>query len=277
VWVAVVVIMTAAPPAFAQVRGRGRGGPTSVSATTTAAPSPVGSRQFGSWLDDASVIGEGQAWTALSFGHYRFSAGHENDFPIVDATLGFAERAQIGMTVPFYHLSTPGGPVASGVGDVYLNAKVMLVDASSNADGFGLAITPVIEVQGDPVPGEARAAWATPISFELRREGYRVFGTGGYFSRGALVGGGAIEKPLTSRLVMTGALTFSRSLKNDELADLLGMPRNRADVTAMAAYFVTPTIAVYGGTGRTLSGHETATSLVLIGGLSMSFRPQLLN
>jgi hypothetical protein len=45
----------------------------------------------------------------------------------------------------------------------------------------------------------------------------------------------------------------------------------------VAAYFVTPTIAVYGGTGRTLSGHETATSLVLIGGLSMSFRPQLLN
>jgi hypothetical protein len=243
-----------------------------VSASTTAAPSPTGSRQFGSWLDDASVVGEGQAWTAL----YWFRAGHENDFPIVDATLGFAERAQIGMTVPFYRVYTPGGTVASGVGDVYLNAKVMLVDASANTSGFGLAVTPVVEIQGDPVPGEARASWATPVSFELRREGYRVFGTGGYFSRGALIGGGAIEAPFTTHLVVTGALTFSRSVKEDELSDLLGVPRNRADLTAVAAYFVKPTIAVYAGTGRTLSGHPTATTLLLTGGLSISSRPQSL-
>lgn len=280
VWVAAVLIVATAAPASAQGRGsglgRGRGGPTSASATTTAAPSPAGSRQFGSWLDDASVVGEGQAWTALSFGHYRFGGGHENDFPILDATLGFTKRAQIGLTLPFYRVHTPGSPVAAGVGDVYLNAKVLIVDSGSNPRGFGLAVTPVVEVQGDPVPGEPRASWAAPVSVELRVAGYRVFGTGGYFSRGALVGGGAVELPLTNRLVITGALSFSRSLKDDELSDLLQTPRNRTDLTAVAAYFMTPTLAVYGGTGRTLSSDPTATSLLLTGGLSIAFRPALL-
>jgi hypothetical protein len=275
---AAIVVLLAPPPATAQGRGngggRGRGGPTSA-AVSSVAPLPAGSRQFASWLDDASVLGPGQAWTALSFGYSRFTGGHETDFPIVDASLAVAPRAQLGLSVPFYRVYPLGSPSVSGIGDVYLSAKLALVDSAAHRNGFGLAVSPLVEIQGSPSPGSPRASWAAPVSLELRVGGYRLFGTGGYFSRGAVIGGGAIEVPLTDRLMVTGALTHTRSLKADPAADLLQLPAVRTDVSGVAAYFLTSSVAVYGGTGRTLGTGSTATSLTVSGGISVTFVPRM--
>ena len=90
-----VVLALAAAPANAQGKGNGRGkvkggsGPvTSGSASPASSGSGIAIRQFGAWLDDASLLAPGDAWTSITFGHYRSFAGSQTDFPVVDAASG---------------------------------------------------------------------------------------------------------------------------------------------------------------------------------------------
>jgi hypothetical protein len=117
--------------------------------------------------------------------------------------------------------------------------------------------------------------WGLPVDVELRAKGYRFFGSTGFFSRGAMFGGGAVERPFSDSLVLTGALTFTRSLKDDPAAQALGFPRNRSDVTVAASYVLTPSIVAFAGTGRTLGSNPTATSFMLNAGISFSLAPRV--
>jgi hypothetical protein len=268
-----------AAPAGAQGRGNGFGrnnrtsatAPTPTAAINTA--SATGIRQFGSWLDDASVVQPGGAWTSISFGYFTSDGSRQTDMPVIDAGVGVARRVQLGISVPYYHLNFPDGTRMNGVGDVYFNTKVVLADPAEQDSRIGIAITPVVEVASQSVPGTSRFAWAAPISFEARRDTYRVFGSTGYFSRGAFFGSGAIEKPLSERAVITGSMTHMRSLKDDVTADAMGIPKARTDITAVMAYFVNSSIAAFVGTGRTLASGGHGTSFMLTGGLSFSFTP----
>jgi hypothetical protein len=264
-------------PAGAQGKGRKVGQQrVSASAATTGSAAPLAAvstpstLQFGSWLDDASVSAPGSAWTSVSFGHYTLSGSNQTDFPVVDAGLGLADRVQFGLTVPYYRVQVPGSPTFGGVGDVYVNAKVSLIDPAASSRRFGLALTPVIEVL-EQSSGSNRVSWGLPFDLEYRLNGYRVYGSTGFFSRGAFFGGGAVEKAVNDKVVVTGALTFTRSLKEDLAAQAIGIPRSRSDVTAMASYFLTPSIVAFGGTGRTLGSNPSATSLMVNGGVSFSF------
>src|SRR5688572_5227810 len=73
--------------------------------TGSAAPLASGASpstlQYGSWLDDASLIRPGGAWTSISVGHFRLSESRQTDFPVVDAALGLTNRVQFGLTVPY--------------------------------------------------------------------------------------------------------------------------------------------------------------------------------
>jgi hypothetical protein len=276
--VALALAMVAlAVPAAAQGRGNafGRGKTTAAAPTPSAAAAApsVGIRQFGSWLDDASVMAPGTAWTAISFGYFRSSGSRQTDFPSVDAGLGVTRRVQVGFSVPYNRLHFPDGTGINGVGDTYVNAKVTLSEPDA-ASRLGVAITPVVEIASDPLPGASRLAWAAPLSFEVRGGSNRVFGTTGYFSRGAFFGSTAFERQVDDRVVVTASLTHMRSLKEDAEADRLGLPRNRTDVTGVASYFVTDSLAVFAGTGRTLVDSANGTSFLLTGGLSFSFTPR---
>jgi hypothetical protein len=278
---AATIVVLSTMPAAAQGRGKGLGkqgvrpaggSSTRGSGTAAGAPGLVGFRQFGSWLDDASLLASGSAWTAISFGHYRTPGGHQNSFPVVDAGIGLTRRAQFGVTVPYYAAHFADGTSFGGLGDVVANLKFSLINPGSGGRAIGLAVTPIVEVVNDPAPGTGRFSFAAPVSVELRAPKYRLFGSSGYFSHGSVFGSGAVEAPVTDRLLVVAALTYSRSVKDNPAADALGLAKSRSDISAVAAYFLTPSIAAFGGTGRTMSGADgSGTSLMLTGGVSFTF------
>src|SRR5512134_1270309 len=122
---AAVLVTAAASPLFAQGKGnawgRGRSGsPSAASAPAPASPgdadeffipSGTGVRNFGAWLDDASLLPPGMGWTTVSFGYWRTPLAREIDLPTIDGGVGITKRVQLGFSVPFYHVGEPGGPL----------------------------------------------------------------------------------------------------------------------------------------------------------------------
>jgi hypothetical protein len=273
------VAFAGASPAAAQGKGKGLGkgrGPTPpVAPSSASAAAPIfGIRQFGAWLDDASLLDAGSASAAVSLGIVRSAGGRQTDFPIVDAGLGLTPRVQLGMTVPYYQLSFVDGSRAAGLGDVYLAAKVGLIDpAKKTTSGFGLAVSPLLEILADPDPtGSRNFHVGLPVSVEWRQPKYRVYGSSGWFSRGAFFTSGALELPLTERVVVTGVLSHTRALNDDPNADATGMSKARTDLMGGAAFFATPSMALYGSIGRTISAQDAnAASFMLGAGVSMVF------
>ncbi|MGH9348360.1 MAG: hypothetical protein ACRD26_13965 [Vicinamibacterales bacterium] len=80
-------------------------------------------------------------------------------------------------------------------------------------------MSPVLEVVSSGT-ADGRIHVALPVSIELRRQPYRMYGSAGYFSRGSFFSRGAIEWGTSSGVVLTDALTQSYSLKDDVLLDI---------------------------------------------------------
>jgi hypothetical protein len=280
---AIAIVTLAAAHAAAQGNGKGqalgrhknKSNPTpSAPSAAVSEPTPIfGVRQFGSWLDDASLVEPSHGFASISIGHYRSVAGQQTDFPIVDGAFGLTRRLQVGATVPYNRLSFDDGTRVAGLGDVYLTTKFSLIAPEETRSGFGVALSPVLEVLGDPDPVKnSRLFWGLPLNVELRRDGYRVYGSGGYFSRGALFGSGAVEVPVTDRFITTGVLVYTRALNDDPGADSLGLSKVRVDLSGAAAYVLTPSFVVFGSLGRTISANDAnASSLAVSGGISVSF------
>ena len=279
---ATVIVALAATSVAAQghgnAYGRGRSNPSPTTAassisTASSTGNAVAVRQFGAWLDDASLLEPGHGWASLSVGHSRSLGAQQFDFPVIDAGMRLNRRAQFGGTLPYYRLHFTDGTGVGGVGDLYLNLKYSLRDPEKSRNKVGVAVAPLVEVLSQPDPATGgRFSWAVPVSVELRGSDYRVYGSAGYFSRGAIFSSGAVEVPVTNRLVVTGALIQMRSINDNPAADALGLPKNRRDVAGAAAYFLRPSIAVFGSIGRTISqAGPLGTSLMLTGGVSMTF------
>lgn len=127
------------------------------------------------------------------------------------------------------------------------------------------------EILNEPDPRTGgRLYWGAPVSLESRAPRYRIYGSSGYFSRGAFISSGGVEVPLTPRLIVTGALVHVRSLKDNFVADLLGLSKTRIDLAGAAVYALTPAILTVGGVGRTISAPaDLGISLALNGGVSI--------
>ncbi|MGH9200485.1 MAG: hypothetical protein ACRD2A_04525 [Vicinamibacterales bacterium] len=271
-----------APSASAQGNGngqakglsKGRGPMPAAAATSDGAAVPLyGIRQFGSWLDDASLAEPGGGWAAVSLGFVRSAGGRQMDFPIADVGVGLMPRVQVGMTLPYYRLTFTDGSQAAGLGDVYLNAKIGIFDPAKTEHGLGLAVTPLVEIlSSSDLEGGRDFHVALPVSVEWRQPKYRVYGSSGWFSRGAFFGSGAVEVPLSERVIVTGVLSHTRALNDDPNADALGLSKARTDLTGGAAFIATSSIAFYGSIGRTISAQDAnAASIMLSGGVSVSF------
>lgn len=228
-------------------------------------------RNFGTWLDDASVMGPGSGFVTIGVAYWRGSAFREFDFPMVDTGVAVHDRVQVGMSFPYYYAGEPGGPVARGLGNVYMTTKVQLRDPGSHPVGF--AVTPMLEVlDSAPLAGGSRVNWALPANVEFRRNGWRAFGSGGYFSRGALFASGAIEAALSDRAWGMVSLSQSYSTKADDLTTALALPRGQTDLTGGLTFAVTQKIAVYGTIGHTISHREiNVSTLNLTSGVSFNF------
>jgi hypothetical protein len=229
-------------------------------------------RQFGSWLDDASAGTGGEGRTGIGIGYWRLNSGSQWNVPMFDVGYAFTDRVQASANVPFYRSSYEGG-TALGVDDMYLSGKVTLIDPSLTLSEFGLAVSPVIEVLS-PGTSDGRVHYAVPVSIELRRQPFRVFGSGGYFSRGSLFAAGAVEWSSPAGYVATVSVSRSISTAADTALDALGMSRHRADLTGSVAHPLGRVAAAYVSVGRSLTSvAEGGTSFSVAGGLSFRFTP----
>ena len=277
-----------AQPAAAQGRGNAFGhakGAVSAGAAASASsagspsaadggagPAPdTGVRNFGAWLDDASVLAPGGGFTSFSVGYWRLASFTEVDAPSFDVAFGLTKRVQAGASVPVYHASAAGAPSVRGIGDLYLTSKIQLREPAAGT--FGFAVIPLIQVlSAEPLPGAGRVSWAVPVSLEYQGTGWRTYGSTGYFSRGSLFASAAVEIAVASRTWVTGTLSQSHSIRDDTSADLLGLSANRTDVSGGATWAASDAVALFGAIGRTLGRDDgSATQLFLSGGLSVSW------
>jgi len=273
-------------PGLAEAQGKGRPKaprgsspttttPTSPSASsstsTTSAAVPISTyRQFGAWLDDASAAGAGEGYTSIGVGHWRMLGSTQTNLPMLGVGVGVTDRMQVGASVPFYRASYEGGS-ASGMDDVYLSAKYTLVDPTLTLSEFGLAISPTMEVLSAGSPG-GRVHFAVPVSVELRRQPFRVYGSAGLFTRGSFFSGAALEWSAPGGMALTGSLTQSYSLKDDAVLDSIGIGSQRTDVSFGVAYPLGTMAATFVNVGRSLTSvEEGGTSLALSGGISFRF------
>lgn len=275
----ILALSVKASPVAAQGNGHAYGhakrggGPSAAAAPELQLPGGTGVRNFGSWLDDASMMPEGMGALTLSFGYWRTPSFNEWDVPVADASFGVARRVQFGASMPYYHASELGGPVARGFGDLYLSAKVQLREPSANRRTLGFSVTPALEVLSTaPAPGKGRTSWALPLNAEFQRTRFRVFGSTGYFSRGSLFASGALEVALTQRAYLTGTIAQSHSIKRDDLSAALGYRQTRTDVTGALSTALNDTLTVFGAVGRTVSARDPNSATILVsGGVSLSF------
>jgi len=285
---AALCISLAAAPLFAQGNGHGNAfghakaaasaAPAAASAAAGGGVATVadisGTRNFASWLDDASVVGPGSGVMSFSAGYWRMAGFSELDVPSFDVGVGLTRRIQAGASVPVYHAGATGGPVTRGIGDLYLNSKIQLREPAAGArPRLGVALVPLVQMlSAEPAPGTSRYSWGLPVAIEMQRTGWRVYGSTGYFSRGSLFASAAIELPLADRAWFTGTVTRSHSTKKDTDADALGLSANRTDISGGAAWAVADSVALFGSLGRTLSRDSpTDTHLFVTGGVSVNF------
>jgi hypothetical protein len=281
---AALLLLVMAAPAAAQGKGKGLG----KGKNKNPAPSPQGAgdpaaagtgiRQFGVWLDDATLSPKGRGWATFGVGYTRALFGHQWDFPSVDAGIGVSRKLQLGITAPVSHVSYLDGTGTRGVGDVYLAAKIGLLDPEQKGRSSGVAIAPVIEVlgSGSVQEGATRVFWALPVTFERRFEHYRAYGTVGYFSRGAAFASGALEVPVNAKVTATATLSHTRSLHDDPISDEQLLARTRWDLSGGAVYFLKPNATLYASLGRTLSRLDANASSLSVGaGVSIGFQHRI--
>lgn len=279
---AVVVTIGLAVPGISEAQGNGRPKaprrpsptPSSSSATTppsTLVPSGVGAyRQFGTWLDDASALAKGEGYTSIGVGYWRMRASNQANLPMLGAGVGVSDRMQVNASVPFYRAQFEGGSV-SGLDDVYVGAKYTLVDPTLTLSEFGLAVSPTMEVLSAGNQ-DGRIHFAVPVSVELRRQPFRVYGSAGVFTRGSFFSGAALEWGSPYGAVLTGSFTQSYSLEEDTELDSLGTGRQRIDVSLGMVYPVGTVAAAFVNVGRSLTSvEEGGTSFALSGGISLRF------
>jgi hypothetical protein len=269
-----LVLVLCGLPHLAVAQGNGQGRPKNPQASSaTDASSGSGTvstsqfRQFGVWLDDATTREQGGGSAGFGFGYWRSAGASLVDIPMLDASYAVTDRVQFGASVPFYR-SEYGGSTTRGVDDMYFSGKIVLIDPAVKDARFGIAVIPVIEVLS---PGffDDRVHWALPVSAEFRATPVRVYGSTGYFSRGAFFGAGAVEWTSPEGT----SLTFSLTHAVPTAEDTTGLTGGRSDFSVAVGRSLNAATSVYVGVGRTLSSPDESnkTSLAVSGGVSVSF------
>jgi hypothetical protein len=269
-----------AAPAFAQNPNgrpprRPRTSPTSSKTTTgtggrTALPIGV---VLASGLDDADTLEPGRVNIGFSVGRWSSLDGGQSDVPAADFSVGVARGVQFSASVPYSRAAYSDGFRSAGLGDSYFVAKVRLIDPGKHA--IGLAISPTLEVLSrtavsDTTLGLSRTNFAVPVSIGVDRDAFRAYATAGYFSRGAVSLGGALERPVSDRVTLAGTLCYSHTTKASSTNDLVGLSRSRTDVAGGVYFSLTPAVTVSGSLGRTISRlDQNGARLIATAGISI--------
>jgi hypothetical protein len=241
----------------------------SIATTVVAGPTPF------AWVDDASLLEAGAVSVAMSVARWQGSGISEVDFPVIDAAIGLSPRVHLTASVPrVVGSDDPFGPVG-GVGTSYFSAKIAAINDPKRS--LKLSVAPTLEVLGRGVlqsmtEGERRAHFGLPISAEIDRGRARLYGGGGYFTRGVWFTGGGVGARVNDKVFVSGG--FSRSWRRSDAADVPLSDRDRKEVTGSGSYALTPQISVYGAIARTIATlEENGAGTSLVGGVSFFVAP----
>jgi hypothetical protein len=279
-------IIAATGTAAAQGRGRGnangrspqagavtpaRGNGQTSAAPVALQPSPS-FPQFGTWLDDATTAARGAGYASIGATYWRGSGASQIDAPILSATYGVANRAQLSATVPFYRASYEGFS-GSGLDNVYISGKIAVVNPDAGAGGrFGLAVGAVAEILSAGFADASRAHWAVPLSMEVRGAAVRVYGSTGYFSRGAFFAAGAFEWTAPTGTSLTASLAHSASVEGVTVATTASVPRaSLRDAGVFISHPVSSVASIYAAGSRTFSDTWIDGASSVSAGLSFRF------
>lgn len=279
-------VLSCAAPAFAQGKstqapGKNKPGNGAAAAPSrnelsaiAVAPAPVttGATPL-AWIDDASLLAPGTV--SLSMSAMRWSGGgaSEVDVPIVDASFGLAPRLQLSASVPRVVGSADASGAAGGVGTSFFSAKVGVYQDPKRP--FKVAATPTLLVLGEGVvdslePGQGRVRWGLPVSAEISRGTFRVYGGGGYFSPGLWFTGVAVGAQAAQRVFVSAGV--SRAWRHSDIPDVPMAERDRKEFSGGGAYVLTPSVTLFGSIGRTFRTLvENGAGTSIIGGVSFTF------
>jgi hypothetical protein len=284
-----VVFLAGPAPVIAQGIGHGQPpldpGRRSSGSTTTTQPSstqagtsstllPAGSQTgtlrlqtFGSWLDTAGVSAPGEAWVSISSAYWRSPSLREVDAPAMGVTAGVARRTQIGVSLPYYHVTDQSGFTSQGFGASYVTTKFAL----SESPRIGVSTSPTVEILNWSSPEIGRVNFVLPISLQTSVGGTQIYGSTGYFTRGSVFGTGAIEWPATPKLTLAATMAHSYSVVSDPVSDALGVARHRTDASGGVYYAATPGVVVFTSIGRTFAPiDQTSGRLAVSAGMTMN-------
>jgi hypothetical protein len=182
-------------------------------------------------------------------------------------TIGVVRRMQLGISLPYYHITDQSGFTSRGFGASYVTAKFALSENSR----IGLATSPSIEILSWSSPDIGRVNFVLPISLQTTAGSTQIYGSSGYFTRGSLFGSAAIERPVTSHLTLAATMTHSYSVVTDPASDTLGISRHRTDGSGSAYYAATPAVVFFTTVGRTLAPvDQTSGRLAFSAGVTMN-------
>ena len=285
-----VVFLTGSAPVIAQGIGHGQppldpGRRSNSGSTTTTQPSstqagtsstllPAGSQTgtlrlqtFGSWLDTAGVSAPGEAWVSISSAYWRSPSLREVDAPAMGVTAGVARRTQIGVSLPYYHVTDQSGFASQGFGASYVTTKFAL----SENPRLGVSTSPTVEILNWSSPDIGRINFVLPISLQTSVGTTQIYGSTGYFTRGSVFGTGAVEWPATSKLTLAVTMAHSYSVVSDPVSDALGVARHRTDASGGVYYAATPGVVVFTSIGRTFAPiDQTSGRLAVSAGMTMN-------
>jgi hypothetical protein len=227
--------------------------------------------QYGTWLDDATTADPGAGYASIGMSYWRGSNAKQIDAPILGVTYGLANRAQLSATVPFYRVSYEGF-TASGLDNVYISGKFAVVDPNAGAGRFGIALGAAAEILSAGFTEASRLHWAVPLSIEFRTDAVRVYGSTGYFSRGAIFAAGALEWTIPGGTSLTASLAHTASV--DQVRGATTAAESRASLREASLLLSQPvsTIAsVYVAGSRAFSRTSIDGASSVSGGLSFRF------
>jgi hypothetical protein len=255
------------PPGLAKKAGNGTQNTSTrpVESTTTASATRL--QTFGFWLDTAFVNAPGETWMWVSTSYWRSPSLREIDAPAIGVNVGVAPRTQVGVSLPYYHLTDQFGFTSHGLGASYATLKLGLVQDHR----VNVSVSPTLEILSWSSPQVGRINAVLPINIQTFIGNARVYGSTGYFSRGSVFGSGAAEWSPANSLTLTTTLAHSYSVVSDPASDRLGISKHRTDASGGMYVSVRPSVVFFASVGRTLSPvTETSGRLSLNGGLTIN-------
>jgi hypothetical protein len=275
-----VAVVATSGTATAQGRGRGvgqagSGSPARSGGQPSPAPGALQSSsafpQYGTWLDDATTVGAGTGYVSVATSYWQEASANQLNAPILSATYGISTRAQLSATVPFYRLRYDGYS-GGGIETVYVNAKFALITPDGSTGRFGMAFGGVTEILSSGSTEGSRVHWAVPLSVEFRAPAVRMYGSTGYFSRGAFFAAGAFEWTVPTGTSLTGSFSHSQSVRGVTTATMTTVEGTAlSEANIFVSQPISKTTSVYVAAGRTLSTARVLEATSVGGGFSFRF------